>query len=593
MFNQGATTIGGGSGTSGGLFGASQPASSFGNPTNNTGNTFGGFGQNQSQSQTAQGKPSFSFGANNNAAAFGAQNSQQNGSQFGSMFGSNQQQPQQQLQQTSSPFGNSLGSNQQSSIFSNPTQITQQPSPQQNQSLFQKSSLFSVSSSDADVNRFKESIRQSPQALTPSQSQNFNYTSPVATSSPAPAPLRHSQSSITLGNSPGYRRRNTPNWASDRRYAPPTPSNLRHVSSFNTADRGPPSHRKASISPSQSPTNSFGSSFSGIPKRSIMQKKAIIQEDPPPTRSIYDSGTSGLTKSETISHSLSDRRGSLASLSSSTPIKAPASPRPNSNGGHSYSNSVVIFGFPSSVTPAVVAHFSRFGTIAENVDSSSRISAMMSPMKSHRAPPTPIQTGKNWLKITYDNPASAARAIHDNGTLIAGQYVVGCIPVTPQNYKEFEVASETSMQSGLRSPTQSIGDFSAFEDTTANFNATDNNILPPMEEETSEISVRTSNGKAMPRTTSMPTLAGSKRVQLKDGRGIFNKQKQMRYSPSLFKIAQEPDQNKNTAAPKSASGKSADGTTAGDNKRLQSGRGGWISWTSKKAQELVFGWDDL
>lgn len=252
-----------------------------------------------------------------------------------------------------------------------------------------------------------------------------------------------------------------------------------------------------------------------------------------------------------------------------------------------HSLSVVIFGFPSSVTPAVVAHFSRFGTISENVDSSSRF-IMSSPNKSLRAPPTPIQTGKNWLKITYDNPTSASRAIHENGTLIAGQYVVGCIPVTSQNYKEFEIASETSMHSGLRSPTESIGDYSVFDDTTVDF--TDGNILPPSENEGSEDHssiLAHQNGKSLGRTVSMPSLAGSKRVELKDGRTIFNKSgKQVRYSPSLFKISQEPDQENKSL------GKRATGVPDSD-KRLQSGKQGWMSWTSKKAQELVFGWDDL
>lgn len=295
-----------------------------------------------------------------------------------------------------------------------------------------------------------------------------------------------------------------------------------------------------------------------------------------------------------------------------------------SNGSErNHANSVVIFGFPSSVSSTVIAHFSRFGTISENVDASSRIFSLMSPQKSRaaRLPPTPIQTGKNWMKITYDNPGSASRAIHENGTLIAGQYVVGCIPVTAQNYKEFEVASETSMYSGIQTPSRSIGDFTGYDDTTADLNFTDGNVLPPMgevdeqaeeQEETRSILNRTTggggpnnhtHGKAVPRTTSMPVLAGSKRVQLKDGRGIFNKQKQMRYSPSLFKIAQEPS----AAAAKAAtsvlkSGEnavnsdrpgSANGSSKSKRPTSSSSRGGWMSWTTKKAQELVFGWDDL
>lgn len=613
MFNQTASTPAFGSGTnaSGGLFGGSSTGATFGTNTNSTSNTssFGGFGQNQ-QNQQTQSTPSFGFGTNNNNTTTGQT----------SLFGQNQQKPalgasgtgsslfgQQQTQQTqpqaslfgasntttgSSLFsankpatgntlGSSFGGNQNTSLFSNPTPVLPVPNP--NESLFQKNSLFSVSSSDADAAKFRESLNgQQMQNQNQNQNQPPSYANTSINNTPNPSmPLRHSQSSITLGNGSTYRRGNTPSWATEKRFNPSTPSNMRHVSSFNTAERAPLSVRKASPS---SPTNSFGSSFSGVSKPSHPKKKAIIQEDPPPSRSIYDTDASNLSLVHKADTSMVNRRTSMTSTVA-TPISS--TPRPVKTLDHSLS--VVIFGFPSSVTPAVVAHFSRFGTISENVDSSSRMPIMSSPNKSLRAPPTPIQTGKNWLKITYDNPASASRAIQENGTLIAGQYVVGCIPVTAQNYRDFETASETSMQYGLRSPSDSIGEFSIFDDTTADF--TDGNILPPSVLERSEdhsAILAHQNGKSIGRTVSMPSLAGSKRVDLKDGRTIFNKAgKQVRYSPSLFKISQEPDQD-----PKAAEKNHASNGPDGD-KRLQAAKPGWMSWTSKKAQELVFGWDNL
>ena len=642
MFNQATTTSAFGSGNSA-FGGNSSSGSTFGNSNNATPSLGVSFGQqNQQNQQNSTPQPSsFSFGSNNNASnasssfGFGSQN--QNAQQkplFGggssSLFGQNQQSQQNQpsqAQQSNSLFGGSGNTsfggmngsnvqqnvgNQQTSLFSNPTLLSspqQQVQSPQDQSLFRKSSLFSVSSSGSDANRFlQQTNAQSP--LNQSQAQqNQLYPSPVANNSSSPntpAPLRHSQSSIALSNGTGYRRANTPSWASEKRYAPSTPSNLRHVSSFSTADRGP-SHRKASISPTQSPSNSFGTSFSGIPKSSHSKKKTIAQEEPPPTRSIYDATSSpSLSKPDMLSSSLSKRN----SLVNGTPIKStPSTPRPSNKLDHSHS--VVVFGFPSSVTPAVVSHFSRFGTIAENLDASSRIQMMSSsPIKPQRGPPTPIQTGKNWLKITYDNPGSASRAIHENGTLIAGQYVVGCIPVTSQNAKEFEIASETSMLSGMRTPggDSTIGDFSGFYDEpTADFSITDGNVLPSMpEDDDDEPSIlKGSNGRTLPRAVSLPTLAGSKRVHLKDGRSIFNKssqkQKQMRYSPSLFKISQEPDPvtssggvNNSTTKPQVGNGtKNGDDSSSNNNKRLQSGKGSWMSWSTKKAQELVFGWDDL
>lgn len=583
-----------GSGSTGTTFGASSSGSTFGNP----GSSFGkapslSLATNTNNNSNSSGQ-TFNFGSQNQS------NPTSGGNSGGSLFG----QPQQSQQGSffggsgnnsfgGSNLGNSTNAgNTQNPLFSNPTPVfSPQPNQQLGQSLFKKDSLFSVSSSDADVAKFKESIQGQSQQPTTNNQNNLYPVSPSINNTPSstPAfPLRHSQSSITLGNGPGYRRSNTPSWATEKRFNPSTPSNLRHVSSFNTSDRGPMSVRKASLSPSQSPINSFGNSFSGVSKPSHAKKKNIIQEDPPPTRSIYDSDSSNMSLAHrpdsSSSNLLLDRRTSMSS-NAGTPISSTPG-RPVRTLDHSLS--VVIFGFPSSVTPAVVAHFSRFGTISENVDSSSRFPIMSSPNKSLRAPPTPIQTGKNWLKITYDNPTSATRAINENGTLIAGQYVVGCIPVTSQNYKEFETASETSMHLGLQSPGESIGDYSVFDDTTVDF--TDGNILPPSEHEGSEdhsTILSQQNGKSIGRTVSMPSLAGSKRVELKDGRTIFNKSgKQVRYSPSLFKISQEPDQDTKVI------GKQAGGAPESD-KRLQSGKQGWMSWTSKKAQELVFGWDDL
>lgn len=665
MFNQSSTASPfGGSGGSGSLFGASTPSTSFGNNTNSS---FGGFGQNQNQNQNQsqnqnQGTSMFGNTGNN---SFGSQTGQQT-SMFGGGSSFGQAQKPSLFSNTNSSFGSP---NQQSSLFSNPTQVA---SPQQSpdQSLFQKRSLFSVSSSDADAAKFREMQNQlqpqQQQQLQPqqqqvpmlslSQSQNLGFASPVSRAgSSSPAPLRHSQSSYALG----YRgRSNTPSWAapSDKRFTPSTPSNLRHVSSFNTAagDRStnnptatPSSvRRKPSISPIQSPTTSFGTSFSGVSKPSHqLKKKTVIQEDPPPARSIYDGASPSLSRSESVGVGLTSsplpRRAntSLAAASTTTtPTKSGANGRPSSprgspgHGTSEYSNQVVIYGFPPSATPAVVAHFARFGTIAENVDvtasrlrvlsgtSGSASSAGSSPIRKGQ-PSTPIVTGPNWLKLTYDNPGSAARAVRDSGKFIAGN-IVGCMLVTPQNSKEFDVDG-LQPGGGLdedRSFFSNVGDESIAVDASVDFSrvleeddAEEETRIKPKEGAPSTPAAASPAGGfgrgGVPRTVSLPALAGSKRVQLKDGRSILNKKsasgasplKQMRYSPSLFKIAQEPDTKQpqspnpgtSSANGTAAGAATAPGTPNGDGKRLQSGRLGWMSWTTKKAQELVFGWDDL
>lgn len=562
------------------------------NGTNPTGTSFG-FGQsNQTTTPAATNStPSFSFGGNNNAAS---------SSNTSSLFGSNTQSKSlfggsgtgtttsllggsNQVQQPQSQYTFGTNSQASSSLFGNNTQNQGQNQIQPGQSLFKKPSLFSASSSDADAAKFTASLNNQPQQLNQNQNSAslFSNNAGITNTSNSVVALRP-QASLGLDN--GIRRSTTPSWAAEKRYVNGNNINNRHASSFNTADRGPISVRKASLSSPQSPVNSFGTSFSGISKPSHTKKKAIIQEDPPPTRSIYDVDAPTTLpvshKSDVSSSSLTTR-----SATPSTGAQNSATTRPKAA---DHSLSVVIFGFPSSVTPAVVAHFSKFGNIAENVDSSNRIPIISTPTNKHfRAPPTPIQTGKNWLKITYDNPASATRAIQENGTIIAGQYVVGCIPVTAQNYKEFEIASENSIQSGAQPTTDEIEN-SIVDENVSSFN--EGNTLPSSENTTNENkNSQASDRSIIGKNSSLPSLAGSKKVELKDGRSIFNKaHKQSSYTSSFFRT---PDAKKPISSVKSSS--AANGVSEGDKRLQPAGGQGWVNWTSKKAQELVFGWDDL
>lgn len=576
--------------TTGSLFGNTNNSATNGAASTGTTGTSFGFGQNQTTTpSTTTLTPSFGFGTNSNSTAtnttsslfgsntqpkplFGGSGAGTTGSLFG---GSTQTQQQPQSQYT---FGNNQTS---SSLFGGNVQNQGQNQVQQGQSLFKKSSLFSVSSSDADAAKFKDLLNSQSQQFNQNQNQNqvslFSNNTGLTNSSNSALTLGP-QASLTLDT--GLRKSTTPSWAAEKPYINKNTNN-KHASSFNTADRGHIAVRKASLSSLQSPVSSFGTSFSGVSKPSHTKKKAIIQEDPPPTRSIYDID---VPSSLTISHKPDASSSSLAprSATPSTGAQIANAGRPKAA---DHSLSVVIFGFPSSVTPAVVAHFSKFGNIAENVDSSNRIPIMSTPTnKNFRAPPTPIQTGKNWLKITYDNPASASRAIQENGTIIAGQFVVGCIAVTAQNYKEFEIASEKSIYSGAPSTVDEIEDsivernIPSFTEVSSSENTTEDN-------KTSQTNNRSLIGK----NSSLPSLAGSKKVVLKDGKSIFNKvHKQSGYTGSFFKT---PDAKKSVSAVKNNNAPNSE--NEGD-KRLQSAGGqGWISWTSKKAQELVFGWDDL
>lgn len=656
--------------TSGGLFGNNntnnKPTGLFGNSSNNN-STSGTLFGNASNNNTSSGSL---FGNNNNNSSLFGNNSNNANSSF-SLNNNNQTNS---LFNSSNTSGGGLFSN-----SSNQQPISQQQDPN-SQSLFGMRSSFSYSSDTDTIHKlaeenlrrstnnlnstfqtsqnslslsnngagFNSTVSSQPQSLynSPQQIGNASFSGTASfgnTNQRTSNGLRHSQSSIVLGSgasnaSPYRRRSNVPGWAQERRYVPNQTSSLRHVSSFNKTERTTstttPGHRKSSTSPSQSPSNSFGGSFSGIPKTSShTKKKTFIQEDPPPTRSIYDLESSNLDliKTDTPSDTAADNENALR-RPSSTPSDKKGN-EPSSAYNRYAGSSIIIFGFPPSLAPEVIAHFANFGTILENVDSTSRI-FNRTPSKGGNSHSAPILTGKNWMKITYDNPASASRALQENGFLLHDLYYIGCMPLTAQKLKEFENSSQASMNAAELSvdgmdtsysnnnffngensllnstipeepgaevrmldsqPANTEHDFnnsqsSLIAGTKKLLNIASNTILSPHNAENNDEANgnQAINGKTLPRTVSLPVLAGSKRAAIKDGRHIFNSPaKQARYpsTPAIFK------QNENRHANGYAS---RNGAVSGDeSKKLQNNKPGWMSWTSKKAQEFVFGWDEV
>lgn len=541
------TTATGTPGTTGGLFGnstgnmnATQSNKLFGNSSNGTTAPTGGLFGNTNSSSNTTGSTGGLFGNNTNpntqqsGGLFGNSNNNAGATATGGLFGNTMGQN----KPTTGLFGSTsqnpqqnpaLGANQNMSLANNSAQ---------GQSLFQKGSLFSVSSSDADASQYRDLMNQNKQAQN-----HFSNTNES----------NHHQSLLTGGSN--LKQSNTSSWATDRHTSFTAPSaNLKHASSFNTAERVSMGVRKASFT-SQSPSNTFGSSFSGTSKPLSAKKKQIIQEDPPPTRSIYDNDATNMTSTVKV-----DPNTTVATTEkrSHNPSPVPAKDRTSD-----YSRSVVIFGFPPALTSTVVAHFSKFGNILENVNSSQRIEMSQSTPKG---PPKPIFTGKNWLKITYENSASASRAVQENGVIIATKYVIGCIPVTAYNYKDIEVASEFS------STPQAEDEFPSFNESN-----TEINTSPSANDNISgNKSILPTDGTML--RSSSAHLIGSKRVELKDGHDIFKKNTK----PSKVNL------QKSVVLPTyGVLKKSSD-------KPLQSSeKQGWLNWTGKKAQELVFGWDDL
>lgn len=85
---------------------------------------------------------------------------------------------------------------------------------------------------------------------------------------------------------------------------------------------------------------------------------------------------------------------------------------------------VILFGFPSSHAPLIIREYEKYGPILEHFSSTSH---PLLPSQGQQLPPQEILQGGNWVRLTYADPVSAARAVATNGSLIGGAYMIGVI----------------------------------------------------------------------------------------------------------------------------------------------------------------------
>lgn len=520
----------------------------------------------------------------------------------------------------------------------------------QNQFSQQNTSLFSNPSTPGRSLGNAQSQPQGSPSLFNSNNHNSLGPNSYTNQNLNNSSLGHSQSMMNLNAVSSSNSPSRPGWTrSDRRITPNHVSSLRHKSSFSTTtpDRHSSSnglHRHLSVSGNASisrsnkagspPEPRFGHSSSfGTPKPLHARKADVIDEsDLPPSDSIYDSGarpffnstpsdTPAVVSSSQSSYDLFSQSNSISKegstsskgingnstiinttsnngnmTGSSSPLKTPSNsnsrrlssnylsttplPSPVRTITPGPTNSVVIFGFPSNVTNIILNHFSKFGDILENMDTSS------TKANSRQDTPLPVRAGKNWLRITYKNPQSAQRALNENGKTLGGQFLIGCVPYTAKGLENG--IGSTSLLTAEES--FEIDNFNDIDDEAPPQNSIRNTPLIEEEEEQQEnfvleepkqsttTSVNVNKKKGFIRTISMPVLAsGSKRLEVKDGQSVFThpKGRGLRFAPSLANIA------------------AAATNPSSNDKKLKSSKQSWLGWTTKRAQEFVFGWDDL
>ncbi|KAK6203615.1 Nup53/35/40-type RNA recognition motif-domain-containing protein [Scheffersomyces amazonensis] len=108
-------------------------------------------------------------------------------------------------------------------------------------------------------------------------------------------------------------------------------------------------------------------------------------------------------------------------------------------------SAIIVFGYPESLTNQIIQHFKEFGDILEDFESNhkSTYSSLNSRHNQLSKKLVPIFVGKNWIKLTFDNPASALDAIQENGSVFNG-VLLGVIPYTKHAIEKLQKRSITS-----------------------------------------------------------------------------------------------------------------------------------------------------
>ncbi|CCH42280.1 Nucleoporin [Wickerhamomyces ciferrii] len=138
--------------------------------------------------------------------------------------------------------------------------------------------------------------------------------------------------------------------------------------------------------------------------------------------SLSNSGTPLKYSQNFLPSHLSDSAFSTPSKSLDSPQAISSSPlRTDSE------SAVLVFGYPESIANSVIKHFAKFGKILEDFEVT-RVDPLFTQQKTKTYP---IYTGDGWVKLTYDNKASAMRALEESGTVFHGS-MIGCVPYSKQ-----------------------------------------------------------------------------------------------------------------------------------------------------------------
>lgn len=210
-------------------------------------------------------------------------------------------------------------------------------------------------------------------------------------------------------------------------------------------------------------------------------------------------------------------------------------------------SAIIVFGYPESISNQVIKHFSHFGHIMEDYQIL-RLSRGISPssfrifhnddtandhtdssankaisLKNRDNESTnrkyPIFTGEGWVKLTYNCPSSALRALQENGSIYHGA-LIGCIPYSKNAVEQLAGCRIDNIDD--------IGEFNVSTYQNSSTSSTSNTPSPPnvlltndafLNKGTITPAIDVGNGTHLsnPNMTHSP----NKRLNVKDGKSLF------------------------------------------------------------------------
>ncbi|EHN03303.1 Asm4p [Saccharomyces cerevisiae x Saccharomyces kudriavzevii VIN7] len=210
-------------------------------------------------------------------------------------------------------------------------------------------------------------------------------------------------------------------------------------------------------------------------------------------------------------------------------------------------SAVIVFGYPESIANEVIKHFSLFGHIMEDFQVL-RLGRGISPSSfklfhnddtsSDHSDSTvnktitikgrdnesiskkyAIFTGESWVKLTYNSPSSALRALQENGTIFHGA-LIGCIPYSKNAVEQLAGCKVDNIDD--------IGEFNISMYQYSSTSSSSNTPSPPNVSLTNDTFLNKDSNASAISVGNATNLLGpklvnpqSKRLDVKDGKSLF------------------------------------------------------------------------